>query len=43
VLVDVVILPAAHKGRRAGWRAGETYFDPASVEVTWKRGDQVRT
>src|SRR6266508_1626123 len=38
VLVDVVILPAAHKGRRAGWRAGETYFDPASVAITWKRG-----
>jgi DNA invertase Pin-like site-specific DNA recombinase len=38
VLVDVVILPAAHKGRRAGWRAGETYFDPASVATTWKRG-----
>jgi hypothetical protein len=43
VLVDVVILPAAHKGRRAGWRAGETYFDPASVQITWKRGDQPRT
>jgi site-specific DNA recombinase len=36
VLVDVVILPA-HKGRRAGWQAGETYFDPASVAITWKR------
>jgi site-specific DNA recombinase len=36
VLIDVVILPA-HRGRRAGWRAGESYFDPASVETTWKR------
>jgi site-specific DNA recombinase len=36
VLIDVVILPA-HKGRRPGWRVGETYFDPASVEITWKR------
>jgi site-specific DNA recombinase len=43
VLVDVVILPTAHKGRRAGWRAGETYFDPASVQITWKRGNQPRT
>jgi site-specific DNA recombinase len=38
VLIEVVILPAAHKGRRAGWRAGETYFDPASVAIHWKRG-----
>jgi site-specific DNA recombinase len=36
VLIDVVILPA-HKGRRAGWRAGETYFDPESVRIVWKR------
>lgn len=36
VLVEVVILPA-HKGRRAGWRPGETYFDPATVQVTWRR------
>jgi site-specific DNA recombinase len=37
VLIDVVILPA-HKGRRAGWRAGDTYFDPDSIKITWKRG-----
>jgi hypothetical protein len=43
VLVDVVILPAAHKGRRTGWRAGETYFDPASVQITWERGNQLRS
>jgi site-specific DNA recombinase len=36
VLLDVVILPAA-KGRRPGWRAGESYFDPDTVRVTWKR------
>jgi site-specific DNA recombinase len=43
VLIEVVILPAAHKGRPAGWRAGKTYFDPDSVQITWKRGDQLRT
>ena len=36
VLVDVVILPA-RKGRPPGWRPGETYFDPATVEITWRR------
>jgi len=36
VLIDVVILPAA-KGRRPGWRPGESYFDPATVAITWKR------
>jgi site-specific DNA recombinase len=36
VLIDVVILPAA-KGRRSGWRPGESYFDPATVQITWKR------
>jgi site-specific DNA recombinase len=36
VLVDVVILPAK-RGRPAGWRPGETYFDPATVEITWRR------
>jgi site-specific DNA recombinase len=42
VLIDVVILPA-RKGRRAGWRAGETYFDPASVQIIWKRGGEPNT
>jgi site-specific DNA recombinase len=37
VLADVAILPA-RKGRRPGWRAGEGYFDPASVRVTPRRG-----
>jgi site-specific DNA recombinase len=36
MLVEVAILPA-HKGRRAGWRAGETYFDPASVSIIWRQ------
>jgi DNA invertase Pin-like site-specific DNA recombinase len=36
VLIDVVILPAK-RGRPAGWRPGETYFDPARVEITWRR------
>ena len=36
VLIDVVILPAK-RGRRPGWRAGESYFDPESVRITWKR------
>jgi site-specific DNA recombinase len=37
VLMSVVILPA-RRGRRRGWRAGESYFDPASVRVEPKRG-----
>jgi site-specific DNA recombinase len=41
VLIDVVILPA-HKGRRPGWGPGETYFDPASVQIIWKRGGELR-
>jgi site-specific DNA recombinase len=36
VLMEVVVLPAA-KGRRPGWRPGESYFDPATVQITWKR------
>jgi DNA invertase Pin-like site-specific DNA recombinase len=37
VLIDVVILPA-RRGRRPGWQAGETYFDPTTIAITWKRG-----
>jgi site-specific DNA recombinase len=37
VLVDVVILPA-RRGRRPGWQAGESYFDPRTVKVAPKRG-----
>jgi site-specific DNA recombinase len=36
-LATVTILPG-RKGRRPGWRAGESYFDPATVRVTPKRG-----
>jgi hypothetical protein len=31
-LATVTILPA-RKGRRPGWRAGEPYFDPATVAI----------
>jgi hypothetical protein len=34
--MDVTILPAK-RGRRAGWRAGESYFDPATVRIDPKR------
>jgi hypothetical protein len=33
----VTILPG-RKGRRPGWRSGESYFDPRSVLVEPKRG-----
>jgi DNA invertase Pin-like site-specific DNA recombinase len=36
-LCTVTILPA-RRGRRPGWRAGESYFDPRSVLVKPKRG-----
>jgi site-specific DNA recombinase len=36
-LATVTILPA-RRGRRPGWRSGETYFDPATVKVEPKRG-----
>jgi DNA invertase Pin-like site-specific DNA recombinase len=35
-LVTVTILPA-RKGRRPGWKAGESYFDPRTVLVEPKR------
>jgi site-specific DNA recombinase len=35
-LATVTILPA-RKGRRPGWRAGESYFDPTTVRVEPKR------
>jgi site-specific DNA recombinase len=35
-LATVTILPA-RKGRRPGWRAGESYFDPATVRIEPKR------
>jgi DNA invertase Pin-like site-specific DNA recombinase len=36
-LATVTILPG-RKGRRPGWQVGESYFDPATVQVTPKRG-----
>lgn len=36
VLMTVTILPA-RRGRRPGWRAGESYFDPATVRIDPKR------
>ncbi len=36
-LVEVTILPATRKGRPAGWKAGESYFDPTTVRVEPKR------
>jgi hypothetical protein len=36
-LVSVTILPG-RKGRRAGWRAGESYFDESTVSVEPRRG-----
>jgi site-specific DNA recombinase len=36
VLATVTILPG-RKGRRPGWRSGESYFDPRSVRVEPKR------
>jgi hypothetical protein len=36
VLMIVTILPAK-RGRRPGWRAGESYFDPATVGIKPKR------
>ena len=40
-ILDVVMKVAIHRGRRGrppGWRAGESYFDPQSVEITWRQG-----
>jgi hypothetical protein len=37
VLCTVTILPA-RRGRRPGWRPGESYFDPGSILVQPKRG-----
>jgi hypothetical protein len=34
LIEEVVILPVARKGRRAGWRRGDSYFDPDSVRIT---------
>jgi site-specific DNA recombinase len=36
VLIEILILPA-RRGRRPGWRPGEPYFDPSSIEIRSKR------
>jgi site-specific DNA recombinase len=35
-LLATVRVYKARKGRPPGWRPGESYFDPATVEVEWK-------
>jgi site-specific DNA recombinase len=35
-LLMVVTLKRSRRGRRAGWRPGDSYFDPDSVEFTPK-------
>lgn len=35
-LMTVKIMPAP-RGRPSGWRAGQPYFDPRSVEITWRK------
>jgi DNA invertase Pin-like site-specific DNA recombinase len=34
-LCTVVLLPAT-KGRPAGWRPGERYFDPRTIDIQWR-------
>lgn len=34
-LMTVVLLPA-RKGRPAGWKPGESYFDPETVRIKWQ-------
>jgi site-specific DNA recombinase len=36
-LMTVRLMPAARKGRPPGWRPGQPYFDPDSVEISWRR------
>jgi DNA invertase Pin-like site-specific DNA recombinase len=35
-LLDVKVMPATKKGRPAGWKAGDPYFDAESVRIEWK-------
>ena len=37
ILAQVTILPA-RKGRRPGWQAGQSYFDPQTVRIEPKHG-----
>jgi site-specific DNA recombinase len=36
VLMTVTVL-RARRGRRSGWERGESYFDPDSIAIAWKR------
>jgi tetrahydromethanopterin S-methyltransferase subunit G len=36
LVAEVVLLPAKGKGRPPGWRPGEPYFDPETVEFRWR-------
>ncbi|GAB3603302.1 hypothetical protein GCM10027586_06310 [Kineococcus gypseus] len=35
-LVTVTILPQ-HRGRPSGWQAGQSVFDPSSVQIEWRQ------
>lgn len=36
-LVTVTFTPTGKRGRPAGWRPGQPYFDPESVAIRWRR------
>lgn len=41
-IIDTLMTVIVHrtgKGRRPGWRAGESYFDPKTVEIRWHVSD----
>lgn len=38
-IVDTIMTVTVHRTRRGrppGWRAGESYFDPRGIEITWR-------
>lgn len=38
VLMEIKLLPS-RRGRPPGWRPGERYFDPRTVQVKWRKGE----
>lgn len=36
LLATVTLLKPSRRGRPAGWKPGQSYFDPASVDIVWK-------
>ena len=41
-VIDTLMTVHIHKGRKGrppGWKPGEPYFDPSSIEVEWKAGE----